>query len=229
VPKGCPVSIRSWQGFIILAAPARKPRCVKRTGSGVDLRSVLPKGARKGVFEDTYESDEAHGRERAEILDFSQSSERGGFVKPYRDVAVVAGAQIACFLLLTNLEPNFSLIHLYQSILYIAILVLLFYMEDRWAYMIGMVASVVWLGLAYESGILGSGVHQLSELRTASVTTNLIDIAALMTALLSVLMIAFCGRHWMKEYSRLGKARSTFFVSLARQSGNLDSDGGCMD
>jgi hypothetical protein len=27
-------------------------------------------------------------------------------------------------------------------------------------------------------------------------------------------MIAFCGRHWKKEYSGLGKTRSTFLVSL---------------
>jgi hypothetical protein len=135
-------------------------------------------------------------------------------MRPYRDVATVAGAQIVCFLLLTHLEPNFFLIHLYQSILYIAILVMLFYMEDRWAYMIGMLASVVWLGLAYESGILGSGAHRLSELRTASLTANLVGMAALTTGLLAVLMIVFCGRHWMKEYSGLGKARSTFFVSL---------------
>ena len=135
-------------------------------------------------------------------------------MRPYRDVATVAGAQIVCFLLLTHLEPNFFLIHLYQSILYIAILVMLFYMEDRWAYMIGMLASVVWLGLAYESGILGSGVHQLSELRTSNLTANLVGMAALTTGLLAALMIVFCGRHWMKEYSGLGKARSTFFVSL---------------
>ena len=135
-------------------------------------------------------------------------------MRPYRDVATVAGAQIVCFLLLTHLEPNFFLIHLYQSIPYIAILVMLFYMEDRWAYMIGMLASVVWLGLAYESGILGSGVHQLSELRTASLTANLLGMAVLTTGLLAVLMIVFCGRHWMREYSGLGKARSTFFVSL---------------
>ena len=135
-------------------------------------------------------------------------------MRPYRDVATLAGAQIVCFLLLTHLEPNFFLIHLYQSILYIAILVMLFYMEDRWAYMIGMLASVVWLGLAYESGILGSALRNLSELRTASLTARLIGLVALTTALLAVLMIAFCGRHWMKEYSGLGKARSTFFVSL---------------
>ncbi len=135
-------------------------------------------------------------------------------MKPYRDIATLASAQIACFLWLTHLEPNFFLIHLYQSILYIAILVMLFYMEDRWAYMIGMLASVVWLGLAYESGILGSAVRQFSQLRTATMTANLVAVVAATTALLAVLMIVLCGRHWMKEYSGLGKARSTFLVSL---------------
>ncbi len=132
-------------------------------------------------------------------------------MRPYRDVATLAGAQIVCFLLLTHLEPNFFLIHLYQSILYIAILVMLFYMEDRWAYMIGMLASVVWLGLAYESGILGSAVRHISQL---SSNAGLVALLALTTALLAVLMIAFCGRHWMKEYSGLGKTPVTFFVSL---------------
>jgi hypothetical protein len=135
-------------------------------------------------------------------------------MRPYRDIATLAAAQTACFLLLSHLEPNFFLIHLYQTILYIAILVMLFYMEDRWAYMIGMLASVVWLGLAYEAGILGSGLRELSEFRTSDVTASLVGMAALTTALLAVLMIVFCGRHWMKEYSGLGKARSTFFVSL---------------
>ena len=112
-----------------------------------------------------------------------------------------SGAQIACFLLITHLEPNFFLIHFYQSILYIAILVLLFYMEARWAYMIAMMASVVWLGLAYESGILGGAARQLSQLRSGSLTANLVGIAALTTALLAALMIASCSGHWMKEYS----------------------------
>jgi hypothetical protein len=135
-------------------------------------------------------------------------------MRPYRDIATLASAQIACFLLLTHLEPNFFLIHLYQSILYIAILVMLFYMEDRWAYMIGMLASIVWLGVAYESGILGSAVRQFSQLRTATMTANLVGAVAAATALLAVLMIVLCGRHWMKEYSGLGKGRSTFLVSL---------------
>jgi len=135
-------------------------------------------------------------------------------MRPYRDIATLAAAQIACFLLLTHLEPNFFLIHLYQSVLYIGILVMLFYMEDRWAYMISMLASVVWLGLAYESGILGSAARQISQIFTTGLRANLVGVAAMTTAVLAVLMIFLSGKHWMKEYSGLGKARNTFFVSL---------------
>jgi hypothetical protein len=135
-------------------------------------------------------------------------------MRPYRDIAILAGAQIVCFLLLTHLEPTLFLIHLYQSILYTAILVLLFYMEDRWAYMIGMLVSVVWLAMAYTSGMLGRAIEQLFAPRTSSLAANLAGLLALVTALLAVLMIGFCGRHWKKEYSGLGKTRSTFLVSL---------------
>ena len=135
-------------------------------------------------------------------------------MKQYRDIAILATAQIACFCLLANLERNFFLVHLYESILYIAILVMLFYMEDRWAYMIGMLASAVWLGLAYETGILRKAAEQMSALKTADWTATLVGLGALITALVAVLMIVFCGRHWLKEYSGLGKTRRTFFVSL---------------
>ena len=135
-------------------------------------------------------------------------------MRPYRDIATLAGVQLLCFLFLTHLEPTFFLIHLYQSILYIAILVMLFYMEDRWAYMIGILASFVWLGMAYATGILGSALRQMGEVRGASASANAVGFVALLTAVIAVLMIAFCGRHWKREYSGLGKGRSTFLVSL---------------
>ena len=135
-------------------------------------------------------------------------------MKPYRDIAILAAAQIALFCLLANLERDFFLIHLYESILYIAILVMLFYRIDRWAYMIGMLASAVWLGLAYETGILRKAAEQMSALKTADWTANLVALGAVVTALVAVLMIGFCGRHWLKEYSGLGRTRSTFLVSL---------------
>lgn len=135
-------------------------------------------------------------------------------MRPYRDIATLAGAQVVCFLWLTHLEPAFFLIHFYQSILYIAILVMLFYMEDRWAYMIGMLASVVWLGMAYATGILGSSLQRLTERNSPNLNSTLISGIALITAVLAVLMITLCGRHWKKEYSGLGKTRNTFLVSF---------------
>lgn len=135
-------------------------------------------------------------------------------MRPYRDIATLAGAQLLCFLFLTHLEPNFFLIHLYQSILYIAILVMLFYMEDRWAYMIGMLASFVWLGMAYATGIMGGAVQQLREFGNGNRTSLGVAFIAMLTALIAILMLVLCGRHWKKEYAGLGKGRNTFLISL---------------
>jgi len=135
-------------------------------------------------------------------------------MRPYRDIAMLASAQTVCFLLLTYLEPSFFLIHLYESILYIAILVMLFYVEDRWAYMTGMVASVVWLGMAYATGILGSSTQLLFAGPSVNKTVTLVSGIALINALFALLMVLLCARHWKKEYSGLGRGRSTFLVSL---------------
>ncbi len=137
----------------------------------------------------------------------------GGVMRPYRDIATLAGAQIVCFVVLTHLEPNFFLLHFYQLILYIAILVMLSYREERWAYMIGMLASVVWLVMAYATGMIGSSLRQLLEPRAGGLVENPVGIITLLTALIGVLMIAFCARHWKKEYSGVGKTRSTLLVS----------------
>ncbi|HYL64260.1 MAG TPA: hypothetical protein VE077_16730 [Candidatus Methylomirabilis sp.] len=132
-------------------------------------------------------------------------------MRPYRDIAALAGAQIVCFVVLTHQEPGFFLLHLYQCILYIAILVMLFYMEDRWAYMIGMLASAFWLGMAAATGMLSSALRDLA--RAQGATTTSVSSITLLTALIAALMIALCGRHWKKEYSGLGKTGTTFAVS----------------
>jgi hypothetical protein len=136
-------------------------------------------------------------------------------MRPYRDIATIAGAQVLCFLLLSHLEPQFFLLHFYQTIIYIAILVMLFYMEDRWAYMIGMLAPAVWLGMVFATGLLGGALRQVWQLaRGQGFHNNEISFVAAITALLSVLMIVFCARHWKKEYAGLGKTISTFAVGV---------------
>jgi hypothetical protein len=58
------------------------------------------------------------------------------------------------------LEPNFLLLHFYQTIVYLALLILLFYFEDRWAYMIGILAPAGWLVLAFAMCLLGAATRK---------------------------------------------------------------------
>ena len=135
-------------------------------------------------------------------------------MRPYRDIATLAGAQVVCFLLLSHLEPDFFLLHFYQTNIYMALLILLFYMEDRWAYMIGFLAPAAWLVMAFATGLLGGAIRQVVHINGGAALSNLVSIIAAVTAILSVLMIVACGRHWKREYSGLGKSLSTFAVSL---------------
>jgi hypothetical protein len=135
-------------------------------------------------------------------------------MRPYRDIATVAGAQVICFLLLTHLEPQYFLLHFYQTLIYMAILIMLFYTEDRWAYMIGILAPATWLVMAFSTGLMGGGVRQVWRLIRGAGLTNQVSLIAAITTVLSVAMIALCGRHWKKEYAGLGKTLSTFAVSL---------------
>jgi hypothetical protein len=136
-------------------------------------------------------------------------------MKAYRGLATLAGLQVICFLLLTHLEPDFFLLHLYQAIIYMAILLMLFYMEDRWAYMIGMLAPVAWLALAYASGLLGGAVGLVLRLaRRPEWPNNEVSLVAGITALLAVAMVVACGLRWKRSFHGAGKELFTFLTSL---------------
>ena len=135
-------------------------------------------------------------------------------MRPYREIAALAGLQILCFLLLSHLEPNFFLLHFYQTIIYLAILIMLFYMEDRWAYMIGILAPAFWLLMTFASGLLGGAAREILFISRGKGLTNPVSFLAAVSAVLSLLMIAVCARRWVKEYAGLGKSVTTFAVSF---------------
>jgi hypothetical protein len=91
---------------------------------------------------------------------------------------------------------------------------MLFYMEDRWAYMIGMVAPAVWLLMTFATGLLGSAARQILGFGEGHGMTNPVSFVAALSAVLSLAMIAACARRWKKEYLGLGKSASTFAISL---------------
>lgn len=136
-----------------------------------------------------------------------------------RDIAGLAGLQALCFIALTQLEPHFFLIHLYQLIPYIAILVFLADRKERWAYMLGPIVSVAWLFLAYSAGLLDSAVVRLRTIGSPPLTSNVVALLALITAAVAVTMIIRCRVHWMREFGGTGLARTTFIISLAVVAG----------
>ena len=136
------------------------------------------------------------------------------FRKPGSAVAASAVVQIFCFLALARLEPRFFIIHLYQLIPFVAILLLVASGQRRWAYTIAPLVSVAWLGLAYMAGLLGSAVARLKSVESFGSATSFVDVLALVTAILAVLMTVLCRIHWMREYSGRGRSWRTFLVSL---------------
>lgn len=91
---------------------------------------------------------------------------------------------------------------------------MLFYTEDRWAYMIGIVAPAVWLAMTLATGLLGASVRQILRLARGQGITNGVSFLAGGCRLLSVWMIVICARRWMREYAGLGKSLITFAVSF---------------
>lgn len=131
----------------------------------------------------------------------------------HRGIATIAGLLMICFLLLSHFEPQFFLLHFYQSAIYLAIILMLFYFEDRWAYALGMLVPAVWLLLMFATGLLGGAMRQASKLVHAQRPTNDVSMLAALMAALAIAMIWVCAYRWKREFAGLGKGSSTFVIA----------------
>ena len=132
----------------------------------------------------------------------------------HRGLATISGAMMFCFLMLAGVDTPFFFLHFYQSMIYLAILLMLFYLEDRWAYMLGMLAPVAWMILVLVNGQLLGALRQPIDYFAQGLRPTGVGIVLLLTALVSVIMFAGCLRHWRREFAGLGKGWSTFLISL---------------
>ncbi len=132
----------------------------------------------------------------------------------HRGIATLAAVQVLSFLVLSHLEPEFWMLHLYQSLIYLAVILLLFYSREKYAYMLGMLAPAAWLLLTYGTGLLSGAARQVSQLLHAQKPGNQVGVMAAVLAVLAVLMVVFCAYRWKREYAGLGEWRRTFLVGL---------------
>ena len=131
-----------------------------------------------------------------------------------RGIATLALALAAGFFFLSNYDPQFFLFHFYESMIYLVIVLMLFYFEDRWAYMLGILAPAGWLLLEFASGGIGDFLRQFGRVLTAQAPANAASFVGAIISILSIAMIVFCAYRWKREFSGLKKGLSTFIVSL---------------
>lgn len=133
----------------------------------------------------------------------------------HRGIATLSAALMVCFFLLANYEPQFFMLHFYQALMYLAIILLLFYFEDHWAYAIGIQVPIVWIVLAFATGLLGGAMQQAMRFVRGQGITNKTGPMALIITLVGLVMIISCILHWRREISGLRIARPTFMMSAA--------------
>jgi len=135
----------------------------------------------------------------------------------HRGIATQAGLLMFCYILLSHFEPSFFLFHLYQSLIFLVIILMLFYFEDHFAYMLGMLAPAASLLIMVGTGMLPAGLRQVWYLVSPPYPGHKADpisSMAIVTGVCAVLMIIFCAYRWKREFAGGGKGLSTFLISL---------------
>ena len=132
----------------------------------------------------------------------------------HRGIATISGVMMLCFLSFAQTDEQFFFLHFYESLIYLAIILMLFYLEDRWAYMLGMLAPAVWILWTIGNGGLLGAIRQISNSVSSGTRPPGISVMTLVTVLVGILMIGFCAQRWKREFAGLGKGWSTFLASL---------------
>jgi hypothetical protein len=132
----------------------------------------------------------------------------------HKGIASLASAVMLCFLLLSHFDQQFFLVHFYESLIFLAIVLMLFYSKERWAYMLGMVVPSAWLLLTFA---MGAGPGFLRELQLAArlqQPDSAADLLGGIAALLSIAMLIVCALRWRREFAGKGKGWSTFWICM---------------
>lgn len=116
----------------------------------------------------------------------------------HRRIATLAVAAIVSFLLLGKFDPQFFLLHIYESAIYMVLLFLLMYEAEEWAFVVGMAAPAAWLVLITATNLSGilRQVGLVLHFQAPDYAANLIGAVCM---LISALMFGACFYRWKQE------------------------------
>lgn len=132
-----------------------------------------------------------------------------------RAVFTLATLMMLLFFLVSNFDRFFFTLHFLESLIYLVMLLLLFYGLEDWAYVMGVVAPLLWIVLALLSGTALMGVRALAgavTLKPIQAPTELITGVILILAI--ALMMA-SGHAFRREvWGTKGALRTVVLATL---------------
>ena len=80
-----------------------------------------------------------------------------------KTVFALATVMLVLSFLVSHFERFFFTLNFLESLIYLAILLLLFYGLEEWAYAVGIAAPVFWMALAWAGGLLGGSLGEFAR------------------------------------------------------------------
>jgi len=114
-------------------------------------------------------------------------------------VFTLAAILMVLFFWLSNYDRFFFLAHFLQAGFYLVVLLLLFYGLEEWAYVMAVVAPLLWVILAVLAGIATSGFRGLGRLLSGGGLENPVDTVAGFILLGSLALIGVSARVYKRE------------------------------
>ena len=131
-----------------------------------------------------------------------------------KGIVTLAAAMLVLFLLTSGYEAELFFLRFYQAAIYLVIILLFFYFEDRWAYMFGMMVPIFGILLNFASGSLWAQARAVGRLLGRGAPPNPALLLGALATICGVALAILSYRVFKREIIGTRYARPTFWGTL---------------
>jgi len=132
-----------------------------------------------------------------------------------KTIFTLAAVLMALYFWLSNFDRFYFGMHFVQAAFYLIVLLLLYYGLEEWAYVMAIVAPLLWVVEAWLLGILGAALRGLGGLATGQGFQNPVDVVGGLVFLVSLVLMAVSAVLFKRDiWGRPGVMRSTIGAIL---------------
>jgi len=132
-----------------------------------------------------------------------------------RLVFTLATVMMVLFFLVSNFDRYFFTVHFLESLIYLVMLLLLFYGLEEWAYVMGVVAPLVWTALTLLSGTSVAGLRALGRAVSFQGVSSPVELLGGVLLVVGVALMVASARAFRREvWGTKGALRTVVLASL---------------